>query len=344
MKFKIEPTDYQWLLQRIIAEIKTTRVLLARNISHTTNQLYWNIGEYLSDKKISEGHGKSVVEQLAVDLKTEFPAYSFSPRYLWEMKRFYETYHLADLKLKQAVSVLPWGHNILLMQKIKNLDEALFYAEKAIEMGWSRNVLLNFIKTDAYENSQLLPKQHNFINVLPEHLQEQADEALKSKYNLAFLGVTQPIKELELERRLVDKIKHFILELGVGFSFIGNQYKLNLGEKEYFVDMLFFHRKLQSLVAIELKIGEFKPEYIGKMGFYLTLLDKQVKMPNENPSVGIILCADKDTMEVEIALQNATSPIAVAEYQLYFPKESIKQLMENEIKKEKKREESKSKK
>lgn len=271
---------------------------------------------------------------MAQDLKLEFPDHGFSPRYLWEMKQFYETYYQADEILKQLVSVLPWGHNILLMQKTKNLEEANYYASMSIEMGWSRNVLLNFIKSKAFENQKLLPKQHNFKDVLSEHLQEQADEVLKSRYNLAFLGIAQPIKELELEKRLVEKVKHFILELGLGFSFISNQHRLKLGEKEYFIDMLFFHRKLHALVAIELKIGEFKPEYVGKMGFYLSLLDQQTKMPDENQSIGIILCADKETMEVEIALQDAKHPIAVADYLLDFPQENIKQMLAMELKNE----------
>lgn len=328
----MENQEYSDMLQEMILEIKSTRVVLAQKVNHTIVQLYWNIGKQLFEKKVVEGYGKSVVERLATDLKAEFPTYGFSSRYLWEMKRFYETYHQADPKLKQAVSVLPWGHTILLMQKIKHEEEALFYATKSSELGWSRNVLLNFIKADAYRNSFLIPSQNNFEQTLPEHLQEQADAIFKSRYNLAFLGVAQPLKEMELERKLVEKIRFFMLELGAGFAFIGNQYKLSLNEKEYFIDLLFFQRNLRTLVAIELKIGDFKPEYVGKMGFYLSLLDKYVKNPDENPSIGIILCANKDTLEVDIALQNANSPIAVADYQLYFPQENIKKLIENEIK------------
>lgn len=332
---ELEKNDYPEILKQLVSEIKSTRIVLSKRVNATLNELYWNIGKYITERKLVEGHGKSVVKRLAADLKAEFPSYGFSARYLWEMKRFYESYYQAEAKLKQLVSVLPWGHNILLMQKVKDLNEAAYYASSAVEMGWSRNVLLNFIKANAYENSKSLPKLHNFEKALPEHLQEQADEVFKSRYNLAFLGIAQPIKELELEKRLVEKIRHFILELGAGFSFVGNQHCLSLNGKEYFIDMLFFHRKLRSLVAIELKIGEFKPEYIGKMGFYLSLLDMQMKMQDENPSIGIILCADKETMEVEIALQSSTHPIGVADYQLNFPEERIKQLVETELKKEK---------
>jgi len=331
-KTTMEQQEYRAILQEMILEIKSVRVVIAKKINHTVVQLYWNIGKLLFEKQVIEGYGKSVVERLAIDLKAEFPTYGFSSRYLWEMKRFYETYYQADPKLKQAVSVLPWGHTILLMQKVKNEEEALFYATKSSELAWSRNILLNFIKADAYRNSLLMPSQNNFGQTLAEHLQEQADEIVKSRYNLAFLGVAQALKEMELEKKLVEKIRFFMLELGTGFAFIGNQYKVNLNEKEYFIDLLFFQRNLRALVAIELKIGDFKPEYVGKMGFYLSLLDRYVKNADENPSIGIILCANKDTLEVDIALQNANSPIAVADYQLYFPQENIKKWIENEMK------------
>jgi predicted nuclease of restriction endonuclease-like (RecB) superfamily len=327
----IQNSEYSEILQQLVAEIKSTRLVLAQKVNTTLIQLYWNVGKHITEKKLIEGHGKGVVLKLSTDLKLEFPDYGFSSRSVWEMKRFFETYCQADTKLQQLVAVLPWGHNLLLMQKTKDPNETYYYANAAVEMGWSRNVLLNFIKANTYQNSINIPKQHNFETALPEHLQEQADEILKSRYSLAFLGVAKPMRELELEKRLVEKIKHFILELGSGFTFIGNQYRLTLNEKEYFVDMLFFHRKLKSLIAIELKIGDFKPEYVGKMSFYLSLLDMQMKMPDENPSIGIILCADKETMEVAIALQDAKHPIAVADYQLGFPEENIKQMLENEL-------------
>lgn len=333
MSNTVEKNLYNQILKQLVSEIRNTRIVLSKRVNTTMIQLYWNIGKQLANDQLIEGYGKSVVNTFAADLKSEFPDYGFSPRYLWEMKRFFETFQYADEKLKQAVSVLPWGHIVLLMQKEKDLEAVYYYANQAIEMGWSRKVLLNFVKANTYTNAITLPKQHNFQVALPEHLTEQADEILKSRYNLAFLGVAQPLKEIELEKRLVEKIKIFMLELGSGFSFMGNQYRLTLGEKEYFVDMLFFHRKLKSLIAIELKIGEFEPEYVGKMSFYLSLLDQQIRMPDENPSIGIILCADKETMEVAIALQDAKHPIAVSDYQLDFPKENIKQLIENELKK-----------
>ena len=191
-------------------------------------------------------------------------------------------------------------------------------------------MLLNAIKIDSYSQSQKQIKTNNFENTLPEVHADYANEVFKSTYNLGFLGITEPVKEKELESRLIAKIKAFILELGKGFSFIGNQYRLDYNNKEYFVDMLFFHRGLRALVAIELKIGPFKPEYVGKMNFYLSLLDKLEKTETENPSIGIILCADKDHLEVEIALQDIHKPIGVAEYQL-LPREQLQTLILNEL-------------
>ena len=299
---QLADTDYKSLLEELCKNIKGTRISVARRINEGILHLYWNIGKSISERKISEGYGSAVIKRLSVDLKKEFPDMGLSERNLWNMLSFYNTFSVADQKLQQLVAVLPWGHILLLMNKLDSLDAMRYYAEQAVSLGWTRNVLLNYIKADSYNNARNLPKQHNFKDTLPEYLQEQAGEILKSRYNLAFLGVEKPLKEIELEKMLTDKIRYFILELGKGFSFIGNQYRLTLNDKEYFVDMLFFNRCTKSLVAIELKIGDFEPEYVSKMAFYLSLLDKQVKMEDENPSIGIILCANKDKDEVEIAL------------------------------------------
>lgn len=323
--------NYSEILRQAVAEINAAKIQVARQINATAISVYWNLGKLLSEKKIEKGHGAGVVNRLSVDLKTEFPDMGLSPRNLWNMKRLFERYNNADPKLLRSVAVLPWGHNLLLLDKINDNSEAFFYAQKAVELGWTRDVLLNYIKADSYHAEKLLPKSHNFAVALPEHLTEQANEMLKSSYNLGFLGVTQPIKERELEKRLVEKVKQFVLELGKGFSFIGNQYRLEFNNKEYFVDMLFFHRDLKALVAIELKVGEFKPEYVGKMNFYLTLLDKLEKKQDENPSIGIILCADKDHLDVEIALQDINKPIGVAEYQLLLPAKELETMLLNEL-------------
>lgn len=323
--------EYQEILRLAVVEIRTARSLIARQVNRTANSVYWNLGKVLFEKQLSEGYGSGVVKQLSVDLKSEFPDMGVSPRNLWDMKRFYERYHQADTKLRQAVAVLPWGHNLLLLSKITENAQVEFYAHETISKGWSRDLLLNAIKMDSYSQAKRQINTHNFENTMPEAHAEYANEVFKSSYNLGFLGITEPVRELELENRLIGKIRAFILELGKGFSFIGNQYRLAYNQKEYFVDMLFFHRGLQSLVAIELKIGSFKPEYVGKMNFYLSLLDRIEKGENENPSIGIILCADKDHLDVEIALQDINKPIGVAEYQLLLPKEALQTLILNEI-------------
>lgn len=192
----------------------------------------------------------------------------------------------------------------------------LYYLRAAAQFGWSRNVLLNQIKAGAYERALKEKKTHNFPVALPEHFAEQADEMMKSRYNLEFLGINRVVKERELEDRLVSHLQRFILELGYGFCFVGRQYRLALGQKEYFVDLLFYHRFLKALVAFDLKIGPFEPEHAGKMDFYLNLLNEKERAPDDQPAIGIILCAEKDDVEVEFALKTKTNPIGVAEYQL----------------------------
>lgn len=327
----INDSDYSDILHQAISQIKAVRTLVAKQINNAANSVYWNLGQLLFEKQLEEGYGSGVVKQLSKDLKNEFPDMGLSPRNLWDMKRFYERYYQADTKLRQAVAVLPWGHNLLLISKVPSLSAVEFYANEVVAKGWSRDLLLNAIKMDIYSRAERELKTNNFSNTLPELSAEYANEVFKSSYNLGFLGITEPVKELELETRLIAKIRAFVLELGKGFSFIGNQYRLEYNHKEYFVDMLFFHRGLQSLVAIELKIGSFKAEYVGKMNLYLSLLDKLEKGDNEKPSIGIILCADKDHLDVEIALQDINKPIGVAEYQLLLPKEELQTLVLNEI-------------
>jgi predicted nuclease of restriction endonuclease-like (RecB) superfamily len=218
--------------------------------------------------------------------------------------------------LQQLVAEIPWGHNLLVLNKLTHPAARLYYLQATARFGWSRNVLLNQIKANAYERAVTEKKTHNFSLALPEHLAEQADEMLKSSYTLEFLGIRRAVKERELEDRLIERLRDFILELGYGFCFVGRQYRLTLGKKEYFIDLLFYHRFLKTLVAFELKVGPFEPEYAGKMDFYLNLLNDRERAAGDNPSIGIILCAEKDDVEVEYALRTKTNPIGVAVYQL----------------------------
>lgn len=218
--------------------------------------------------------------------------------------------------LRQAVAEIPWGQNLHILNKVAEPAARLYYIQATARFGWSRSTLLNQIKAGAYEHALLEKKTHNFPLALPEHLAGQAEEALKSSYSLGFLGVRREIKEQELENRLIERLREFILELGYGFCFVGRQHRLVLGQKEYFIDLLFYHRFIKALVAFELKVGPFKPEHAGKMDFYLNLLNEKERAPDDRPSIGIILCAEKDNLEVEFALKSKTNPIGVAEYHL----------------------------
>jgi len=332
MTYKINNNQYNEILQYIVKEIKSTRVVLAKKINSAMMQMYWNIGKKLSEEQLEKGYGSSVVKRLSADLQHEFPnTTGFSPRNLWNMKNFYEFYSIANKKVQRSVALLPWRHNILIISKAKTLKEAEFYINSTLEMGLTRDILLNFIKADSFRNVKLLPKNNNFSKTLPKHLQEQSNEILKSTYNLEMLGLKFPLKERELELRLIEKIKYFLLELGTGFTYIGNQYRITHNGKDYFIDLLLFNRKIHSLVAIDLKVGEFEPEYIGKMNYYLGLLDDKIKQKDGNPSIGIILCASKGKVDIELALRDFNKPIGVAEYKLQFPEKEIKELINKEV-------------
>ena len=337
--------DYAAFVADLKSRIASARLTAARAVNSELVGLYWDIGAAIRAKQAMQGWGEGVVERLASDLKRAFPSTTgFSAINLWRMRQLHETYTAPDFlsqlvreatprtksakglpaapsaKLSQAVremvTAIPWGHHVNLLAKIAQPSQRLYYLQATARFGWSRNVLLNQIKAQAYERSLAEGKSHNFPTALPESLAEQAEEALKSSYNLEFLGIRQQVKERELEDRLIDRLRDFILELGYGFCFIGRQHRVTLGRNEYFIDLLFYHRFLKALVAVELKVGKFEPEYAGKMDFYLNLLNEKERAPDDAPSIGIILCAEKDNLEVEFALKSKTNPIGVAEYQL----------------------------
>ncbi len=309
-------TDYRNFLDNIKAEVRKTRIHVARAANRELIQLYWWLGKNITEKQEALGWGKSVVEQLAKDLRKTFDGRSgFSTQNLWYMRQFYMAYR-DDKDLQQLVGDLPWGQNLAIMAKVKQRDARLYYLKATREMSWSRNVLIHQIESQAFERHQLVDKQHNFQQALPKHLAEQADKAMKDVYMLDMLGVEKPVLEAEIEARMVAKIKDVMLELGYGFAFIGNQYRIVANDTEYFIDLLFSNRRLNALVAIELKVGRFKPEYAGKMNFYLNLLDDYVREPGENPSIGIILCKERNHFEVEYALRGIDKPVGVSGYSL----------------------------
>nr|WP_251011195.1 PDDEXK nuclease domain-containing protein [Variovorax paradoxus] len=340
-------TDYALFIGELKARVAAARLSAARAINRELISLYWDIGKAIVEQQRSRGWGQSVVEQISRDLRASFPGtQGFSVRNVWDMRRLYEEYSRPEILrqlvaekrlapqggghgrsassdaseeaeiLRQLVAEIPWGHHLQILGKLDAPAQRLFYLRATAAFGWSRNVLLNQIKARAYERSLAEGKSHNFPLALPDNLAEQAQEALKSSYNLEFLGIRQAVKERELESLLIEKLRDFILELGYGFCFVGRQHRLTLGRHEYFIDLLFYHRFLKSLVAIELKLGKFEPEYAGKMDFYLNLLNEKERAPDDAPSIGIILCAEKDNLEVEFALKSKSNPIGVAEYQL----------------------------
>ena len=326
-------SEYQEILQQAVALIEATRNKVARIVVLSSNELHWEIGKLLYEKKLASKHGDAVVKRLSVDLKMKYPDMGMSVRNLYQMKRFYTRFWDVDPKVQQAVALLPWGHINHLITKLGENDEAiLYYAEKTIEKGWSRDLLESAVALNMHTHLPEANESNNFALTMPTSQANYANEVFKDTYNFGFLGVTKQIAELELEKRLVEKIKQFLLELGNGFTFIGNQHVLTLNGKDYKVDLLFFHRGLRSLVAIDLKINQFKPEYAGKMNFYLSLLNRQERLKGENPSIGIILCADKDNLEVELALEDIEKPIGVAKFELYVPQKELKQLISEELK------------
>ncbi|MBI4664460.1 MAG: DUF1016 domain-containing protein [Verrucomicrobia bacterium] len=277
-----------WLMRQLYAEHSTPEFL-----EQAVQEFKRHVGKPFLEQLVQESGGKTAGQILAQPVP--------------------ETLSHA---VRELVSLVPWGHHVELMKKLSAPAARLYYLRATAQLGWSRSVLLNQIKAGAYERAVKEKKTHNFALALPEHFAEQADEMMKSRYCLEFLGIGRAMKERELEDRLIARLQQFILELGYGFCFVGRQYRLVLGRKEYFVDLLFYHRFLKALVAFDLKIGPFEPEHAGKMDFYLNLLNEKERAPEDQPSIGIILCAEKDDVEVEFALKTKNNPIGVAEYQL----------------------------
>jgi predicted nuclease of restriction endonuclease-like (RecB) superfamily len=330
--------EYRRFIEDLKERVISARISAARAVNRDGILLYWDIGRGIVEKQRVLGWGDSVVEMVAADLRRAFPgSRSFSSDNVWRMRQFHLAYSGASF-LGQAVPeidsagitttsgatfpvlallvAVPWGQNLLILKKLSAPAARLYYLQATAKFGWTRNVLLNQIKAGAYERVVVEKKTHNFPLALPDHLAEQADEMLKSSYNLEFLGLRRAVKERELEDRLISRLQAFLLELGYGFCFVGRQHRLLLGRKEYFIDLLFYHRFLRALVAFDLKVGPFEPEFAGKMDFYLNLLNDKERTPEDRPSIGIILCAEKDDVEVEYALRAKRNPIGVAVYQL----------------------------
>lgn len=305
---------YNTFISKLKNRIRTAQYEANKAVNKEYIQLCWDIGQAIVKKQKELGWGKSVVEQIAKDLQIEFVGLrGFSSRNLWRMKQFYEQYSEFEF-LPPVVAEIGWSHNVVIMEKCKEEKQREFYLRMCKKFGWTKNVLIHQIENKSYE--KYLLRQTNFDEVLPEQYKKQAILAVKDEYQFDFLELSDKHSEHELEMALINNIRAFLAEMGGYFSFIGNQFRVEIGDKEYFIDLLLFHRKLRCLVAIELKIGAFTPEMAGKMQFYLSILNDQVKQEDENPSIGIIICKSKNRTIVEYALKDSSKPIGIASYSI----------------------------
>ena len=307
------PDGYGSWLAGIKTQIRDARLRTALAVNSELIALYWRIGRDILERQERDGWGAKVVDRLAIDLRAEFPdSRGFSSANLRYMRAFAEAWPDPAI-CQRPVGKLPWGQNIELLS-IKDPEARLWYAEAAMENGWSRPVLTIQINTKAHaRQGQALT---NFSRVLPPETSDLAQQILKDPYHFDFLTVTQPLQERDVEQGLIRRVRDLMLELGKGFSFIANQHHLEVGGQDFYVDLLFYHRKLRCLIAVDLKAGKFQPEHAGKMNFYLAALDDLEREPGDNPSIGLILCREHNRVVVEYTLRGVDTPIGVARYRL----------------------------
>jgi predicted nuclease of restriction endonuclease-like (RecB) superfamily len=305
---------YAELLIELKAQIQSAQLKASLSVNRELILLYWRMGKQISERMKSEGWGSKVIDRLASDLRRSFPEMKgLSPRNLRYMRTFAETYQ-DELFLQQAVAKLPWGHNVRILDYVRDPAEREFYIRKTIEHGWSRNVLIHQIEGDLYHRHGKAIA--NFDRTLPAPQSELAMQILKDPYNFDFLSLSDEARERELERALIHHLREFLLELGVGFAFVGSQYHLEVGGEDFYIDLLFYHLRLRCYVVIELKICEFQPEFAGKMNFYLSAVDDLLRHPDDRPSIGLILCKTRNRIIVEYALRDTQKPMGVAAYQI----------------------------
>jgi len=309
---KIDQTAYKNFVEEIKEKVYQAQYQALKSVNKELIKLYWEIGASIIEKQEQYGWGKSIVENLSKDLQKEFPGVNgFSSSNLWRMRNFFTEYQ-SNTKLAPLVREIGWSHNLVVLEKCKDDLEREFYIKMTKKYGWSKSVLIHQVEGKSYE--RFLLNQTNFDTSLAEKYKHQAKLAVKDSYSFDFLEMSEDYSERELELSLIKNIRKFLLEMGGDFTFVGNQYRLVVGEDEFYIDLLLYHRQLQSLVAIELKTTKFKPEHAGQMQFYLTALDETVKAEHENPSIGIIICKDKNRTVVEYALKQSNTPIGIANY------------------------------
>jgi predicted nuclease of restriction endonuclease-like (RecB) superfamily len=314
MARELVPAGYDDLLRDLKLRIRQAQVRAALAVNRELVLLYWQIGRDISMKMQAKGWGAKVVDRLSADLRHEFPdMQGFSPRNLRYMRTFAEAYPDESM-LQQSAAKIPWFHNCLLLDKVHGAAEREWYIQQAIEHGWSRNILAHQI------DSGLFARQGhaitNFDRTLPPAQSDLAQQLLKDPYNFDFLTLGPAAHERDLERGLLAHVRDFLLELGVGFAFLGSQYHLEVSGKDFYLDLLFYHVRLRCYVVIDLKMGEFQPEYVGKMNFYLAAADDLLRHPDDQPSIGIILCQTRDRLIAEYALRDMQAPLGIATYRL----------------------------
>ena len=312
MAKRLTLNEYATLLAEIKDRVRSAQYAALRAVNKELVGLYWDIGRIIVERQANAEHGAAIVERLAADLQAEFPGVAgYSRRNIFLMREFFLAYR--DLpKVQPLVAQIGWTHNVIVLQRSKDPLEREFYIRMTKKFGWTKNVLIHQIESQSYQATLL--GQTNFDRALTPKLRAQAKLAVKDEYTFDFLELGAQHSERELERALIARIEHFLRAMGGLFAFVGSQFRLEVDDKEYFLDLLLFHRRLRCLVAIDLKIGEFEPESVGKMQFYLTALDRQVREAGENPPIGIILCKEKSRTVVEYALHDARKPIGVATY------------------------------
>lgn len=305
--------QFQEISKNVKEMVQKTQLEIMMHANTKLVELYFNIGKVLSTNFI---WGNKFVETLAIELKLSFPNIKgFSVRNLNYMKAFYEEYK-EDAEILQLVAKLSWKNNLTLMQKVKDKNIRIWYVKKNLQEGWSNSILNYQINTNLYTR-QIKNKKHNNFKFTMKENSDLASTMMKDPYVFDLMELTENYKEKELENKMLKKLKNILLELGSGFSFVGNQYKVVVDNHDFYIDLLFYHIHLKCYIAIELKVGKFKPEFGSKMGFYLTALDEQVKDDNDNPSIGIILCSSKSNKIVDYTLKYINKPVGVSEYKIF---------------------------
>lgn len=307
-------TQFKDFITEIKTKILSSQYEALKAVNKELIGLYWDIGRTILEKQKAFGWGKSVVKSVSQELQKEFVGMKgFSVQNLWNMRLFYFEYSQNE-KLQTLSREIGWSHNVAIFQKCKDDLQREFYIKSVMKFGWTYRVLDNHIDNNSYE--KYLLNQTNFDTTLPDEYKHQAKLAIKDEYNFDFLELNEKHSEYQLEIGLINKVREFLAQMGSDFTFVGNQYKLEVDDDEYFIDLLLYHRRLKSLIAVELKIGKFKPEYAGKMSFYLSVLNDTIKLADENPSIGIIICKEKKRTTVEYALKETNQPIGIATYKV----------------------------